>query len=303
MSGLNGILPLYKPKGFTSHDCVMKIRRLYQTKKVGHTGTLDPEVEGVLAICIGEATKIIPFLDDLRKEYIADVYLGKSTTTEDSYGEVVAEKMVERQPTDQEIATVLQNFTGEITQVPPMYSAVRVNGKRLYEYARQNIAVERPKRQITIHEIERLPLPENSEASFRIRVLCSKGTYIRTLCVDIGEQLGYPAHMSFLERVESDSIRISETYTFTEIEESIKMNEQNKLLLPIEHCMKHLPTYEVDEAMCVKVLQGQKFPLDEKKMKESPFAMMHQGKLLAVYGVHPEKQDEVKPVRVFNVRE
>lgn len=297
---MNGILPLYKPKGFTSHDCVMVTRRLFKTKKVGHTGTLDPEVEGVLAICIGEATKIIPFLDGFKKEYVADVYLGKATTTEDSYGEVVAEKVVDRQPTDAEITTVLQGFTGEITQVPPMYSAVKVKGKKLYEYARQNIEVERPKRHITIHEIERLPLPEGTDASFRMRVLCSKGTYIRTLCVDIGEKLGYPAHMSFLERVESDSIKISETYTFTEIEESIKMNEQNTLLLPIERCMSQLPVYEVDDAMRDKVFQGQKFPLDEKKVTSSPFAMMHNGNLLAVYEIHKENAVEIKPVRVFN---
>src|SRR5690625_1002496 len=141
---IHGILPLYKPKGFTSHDCVMKVRKLLNIKKVGHTGTLDPGVEGVLPICIGEATKIIPFLLELKKVYIADVYLGQATTTEDSDGEIVSEKEVVSPPTNEEIDSVLASFQGEITQIPPMYSAVKVKGKKLYEYARANQEIDRP---------------------------------------------------------------------------------------------------------------------------------------------------------------
>ena len=141
---MHGIIPLYKPKGMTSHDCVMKIRRMLQTKKVGHTGTLDPSVEGVLPICVGEATKIISFLLPLHKQYIADVFLGRSTTTEDADGETVEEKTLDSVPTEEEIRQVLASFTGEIIQIPPMYSAIKVNGKKLYEYARENIEIERP---------------------------------------------------------------------------------------------------------------------------------------------------------------
>src|SRR5699024_6622885 len=136
----------------------MKIRKLLKIKKVGHTGTLDPNVEGVLPICIGEATKIIPFLTDLKKVYIADIALGKSTTTEDSDGDTVEEINVTNIPNELEIDQVFQHFTGVIDQTPPIYSAVKVKGKRLYEYARKNMEVERPVRQVTIYKLERLPL-------------------------------------------------------------------------------------------------------------------------------------------------
>src|SRR5690625_4579863 len=142
----------------TSHDCVMKVRKLLHIKKVGHTGTLDPNVEGVLPICIGEATKIIPFLLDLKKVYIAEIILGRTTTTEDSDGETVQEEKVTLPPSDTEINRVLHQYTGKIEQTPPMYSAVKVKGKRLYEYARKNLEVERPVRQIMIYNIERLPI-------------------------------------------------------------------------------------------------------------------------------------------------
>lgn len=140
---MGGILPLWKPKGMTSHDCVMKIRKLYKTKKVGHTGTLDPEVEGVLPICIGQATKIVQFLTDTKKTYVAELKLGSATETEDSYGEIIEEVEVDEIPSQQVIENVLQSFKGEIIQVPPMYSAVKVAGKKLYEYARLNQTVER----------------------------------------------------------------------------------------------------------------------------------------------------------------
>src|SRR5690625_2522556 len=141
---MNGILPLWKPKGLTSHDCVIQVRKLFKTKKVGHTGTLDPEVEGVLPICIGQATKVVPFLTDTKKTYIAELKLGSTTETEDSYGETIKETEVDYFPSDEEINLALQSFHGEVTQIPPMYSAVKVKGKKLYEYARANEKVERP---------------------------------------------------------------------------------------------------------------------------------------------------------------
>src|SRR5690625_1326528 len=158
---MDGIIPLFKPKGMTSHDCVARIRKLIKKKKIGHTGTLDPGVEGVLPICVGEATKIIPFLTPLKKVYIAEVSLGTSTTTEDAEGEIVEEKHVDILPTDLEIDKVLHSFVGEVTQVPPMYSAVKIKGKKLYEYARNNIEIERPKRTITIYELDRLKNEQN----------------------------------------------------------------------------------------------------------------------------------------------
>lgn len=299
---IHGILPLYKPNGFTSHDCVMKVRKLLKIKKIGHTGTLDPNVEGVLPICIGEATKIIPFLLDLKKVYIADVYLGKSTTTEDSDGEVVDKKTVIQPPSDNEISHVLDQFKGEIKQTPPIYSAVKVKGKRLYEYARKGIDVERPERNVTIFDIEKLELPEQKVNNiFRIKVICSKGTYIRTLCVDIGKRLGFPSHMSYLQRVESDSFTIQETITFEEIENKLNENKIDELILPIERGFKHLPSFVVDEHTRTRVLQGQKLPVSEKVPTTSPFKVMYNNKLLAVYEKHKNNEHEIKPIRVFNV--
>ena len=153
---MEGIIPLFKPKGMTSHDCVFKLRKILKTKKVGHTGTLDPDVSGVLPICIGRATKVAEFITDAGKAYEGEVTLGYSTHTEDASGEIVEEKKVDRIITKDEIEKVFHDFTGTITQTPPMFSAVKVNGKRLYEYARQGMIVERPTRTVNIYSIELL---------------------------------------------------------------------------------------------------------------------------------------------------
>lgn len=298
---MNGILPLYKPKGVTSHDCVMKIRKLLKIKKVGHTGTLDPNVEGVLPICVGEATKIIPFLLDLKKVYIADVALGKSTTTEDSDGETMESTEVVHPPSDAEIESVLRQFIGEIEQMPPLYSAVKIKGKRLYEYARENRYVERPKRHVTIYRLERLPLESKSNNRFRIKVSCSKGTYIRTLCVDIGKKLGFPAHMSYLERIESDSFRKSETVTFEQIEAKLDEDKADELLFPIGRGLEHIDSFSVDERTKQKVLHGQKLPGPQEKFRTSVFKVMHKHELLAIYEINRNNQEEIRPVRVFNI--
>src|SRR5699024_475429 len=210
---VDGILPLFKPKGPTSHDCVFKLRKILGQKKVGHTGTLDPEVEGVLPICLGEGTKVIPFLTGHVKEYIADIQLGRSTTTEDALGETVTQTSQFDMPSDTEINRILNMFTGNISQVPPMYSAVKVQGKKLYEYARQGIDIERPVRQIMIHELEQLEI-DVASGLIRGRFVCTRGTYIRTICVDIGKALGIPAHMRTLIRTVSDGISFRETVTF-----------------------------------------------------------------------------------------
>ena len=160
---MNGLLPLWKPAGMTSHDCVAKIRKYLGIKKVGHTGTLDPLVEGMLVLCVGEATKIVPYVTKLKKTYIATCTLGIATTTEDQSGEVVEEKKVHKTPSERDIRSVLENFIGDIIQVPPMYSAVKVHGKRLYEYARENKQVERPKRKVTIYACEYLGMKKNTE--------------------------------------------------------------------------------------------------------------------------------------------
>ncbi len=216
----NGILILHKPRGMTSHDCVMKIRRLFQTKKVGHTGTLDPDVNGVLPICIGKATKVVEYMSGYSKEYSGEVTIGYSTTTEDKSGEQVEVKKVTDRWSKDELLQVLDSFKGTITQIPPMYSAVKINGKKLYEYARAGQTVERPERRVTIHSLQLLSDISYKEdtASFAFNVHCSKGTYVRTLAVDIGQKLGYPAHMSDLVRTASGPYSLQDSITFEELE-------------------------------------------------------------------------------------
>ncbi len=298
---MNGILPLWKPKGLTSHDCVFKLRKILKTRKIGHTGTLDPEVEGVLPICIGGATKIIPYLSDLKKVYVAKLTLGSTTDTEDATGQILNQLDVDVFPEIETIKKTLNNFTGVIKQVPPMYSAVRVKGKRLYEYARENIEVKRPIREVVIHDIELLSLDEQTN-SINLKISCSKGTYIRTLCVDIGAELGYPAHMSNLKRIESDSFIECETFTFSEIEAIVKNEEYQKMILPTSRALDHLDTYLVDEETKRLILFGQKLALPKNKqfIKGIPYKVMYQKELLAIYHIDPENEQQIRALRVFN---
>ncbi|TFJ94701.1 tRNA pseudouridine(55) synthase TruB [Lentibacillus salicampi] len=296
---MNGILPLWKPKGITSHDCVLKTRKLLHLKKIGHTGTLDPDVEGVLPLCIGQATKIVPFLTDTKKTYITEVKLGISTETEDSQGEVVETKHVIHPPSQQKIENVLQLFQGEIMQVPPMYSAVKVNGKKLYEYARMNEHVERPRRTVFIYQLEQLKKNCHHDR-FWLKVVCSKGTYIRTLCVNIGNLLGYPAHMSDLYRMETGAISQEDTSTFSEIEQAVKEERQNELLLPIGNCLRHMPSIDVDKDTRKRVLYGQKLPKPHHTPETEPFLVRFDKQVIAVYKTHPDNDTIMKPVRVFN---
>lgn len=295
---MDGILPLWKPKGMTSHDCVFKIRKLLRTKKVGHTGTLDPDAEGVLPVCVGKATKIVQFLTNTRKTYIAEVTIGTATDTEDAGGKIISRKIVSAPPSEKEIVQVLQMFTGDITQIPPMYSAVKVNGKKLYEYARANEAVKRPERKITIYDINLLG--KLADDRFAIEVICSKGTYIRTLCVDIGARLGYPAHMSNLIRTESGPFSKADTVTFQEIENAVATDEASKFLQPIHKGLSHLDILEVNNVTKKKVLFGQKLEIPVKKLKTDPFVIMHESQVLAIYQMHPEKKQQIKPVTVFS---
>lgn len=297
---MDGILPLWKPKGMTSHDCVSKIRRLFHTKKVGHTGTLDPEVEGVLAICIGHATKIVPYLTAAKKTYIAECKLGIATDTEDAHGAIIEEKKIEHPPSNRDIEDVLTLFQGDITQIPPMYSAVKVKGKKLYEYARADEAVERPSRQVTIYDIQQLPSEHRDPTSFRMKVVCSQGTYIRTLCVDIGKKLGYPAHMSQLTRIEAGSFTKEETVTFAEIEEAVQNDKEHELLYPLLRGLTQLDRFSVDQESKIKVLHGQKLERPRIELKTDPFLILYEDQLLAIYQVHTENPKLIKPVRVFN---
>ena len=301
---MDGILLLNKPKGMTSHDCVFKVRKLVKMKKVGHTGTLDPDVSGVLPICLGRATKIVEYVTAANKTYEGEVKLGFSTTTEDASGEVVDEKGVDRDITKDEVLNVLHSLTGEIIQTPPMYSAVKVNGKRLYEYARQGMVIERPSRKITIHKLELLSdiVHTNHTVSFRFRVTCSKGTYVRTLAVQIGEKLGYPSHMSDLIRVSSGEFKLQQCMTLEELEYLVKDGRIQEHLLSIEDALSHLPKLIINDKVAEKVKNGSVLPVPQELIQiqvGEPIAVLYNGDILAIYQRHPEKPNLIKPIKVL----
>lgn len=210
----NGAIVINKSPGFTSHDVVAKLRGITGQKKIGHTGTLDPDAEGVLIVCLGAATRISDMLMDESKEYEAVMLLGVTTDTQDMSGEVLDERSTKGLSED-EVTRAIKSFIGDISQIPPMYSAIKQNGKKLYELARAGVEVERKPRDITIHDIEiiNMDLPEVT-----IRVSCSKGTYIRTLCNDIGEKLGCGASMKHLTRTKSGSFTIEKSLTLDEVQ-------------------------------------------------------------------------------------
>lgn len=301
---MEGILPLIKPKGMTSHDCVFKLRKILRMKKIGHTGTLDPDVTGVLPICLGRATKVAEYITDAGKSYEGEVTIGFSTTTEDASGEVVERKDVTAPIARNQIMDALQSLTGEITQTPPMFSAVKVNGKRLYEYARQGIEVERPSRKVTIYSIELLDdrkMFEGENITFRFRVACSKGTYIRTLAVMIGSELGYPAHMSELVRIQSASLTLDDCLTFEEIEERVEKGTMAEVLRPMEAALSHLPKFQISDKVAEKVKNGAVLTIpDHLHNTKGPIAVETEaGLVLAIYEHHPRKPGMMKPVKVL----
>lgn len=303
---MEGILPLYKPKGLTSHDCVFRLRKILRMKRIGHTGTLDPEVDGVLPICLGRATKVAEYITDAGKTYVGEVTIGFSTTTEDAGGEIVEENLDRKSYSRDDILTVLAELSGEITQTPPMFSAVKVNGKRLYEYARQGLEVERPSRKVTIYSIELLDDREQFEGDvirFRFQVSCSKGTYIRTLAVMIGEKLGYPAHMSQLTRIQSASFSLADCLTFSEVEELVEKGSIDEVLRPIETALYYLPKYQINDKLGEKVKNGAVLPIPATFLNEKGPIVVEDGDgaALAIYEAHPQKEGLMKPKKVLKI--
>ena len=234
---LCGVILVNKHKGVTSHDIVFKIRRLFGTKKVGHTGTLDPLATGVLPVIVGRAAKAAEYLLSENKKYIAELKLGVTTDTEDITGTILSK--TDTLPTKSEFFDACRQFVGEIQQVPPMYSALKVNGEKLVDLARRGIEIEREARKITIHSLEPEVINE-AEGLYRISVACSKGTYIRTLCKDIGERLGCGATMTELIRTESGTFNINDSYTIAELEE-MDLEKRISLLTPVESLFTEAP--------------------------------------------------------------
>lgn len=227
---IHGILNVYKEKGYTSHDVVAKLRGITGQKKIGHTGTLDPKAEGVLPVCLGKGTKLCELLTDEDKTYEAVLLLGKKTDTQDIWGEVLAERNT-KTLTEEAVTEAVFSFLGEYDQIPPMYSALKVNGRKLYELARRGQVVKRSPRRVKIHDIRLL---EMSLPRVRMSVTCSKGTYIRTLCDDIGEKLGCGGCMEELTRTRAGRFTVSDSRTLDEIRTAFERGRLAELVVPVD---------------------------------------------------------------------
>jgi tRNA pseudouridine55 synthase len=304
MSKLRGILPLLKPAGYTSHDCVNKLRKILHTKRIGHTGTLDPSVTGVLPICIGQATRVVEYIQELPKEYEGILKLGTSTSTEDADGEVIEMKEVTPILSEEQVRQAISHFIGPIEQIPPMYSAVKVGGVRLHQLARQGKEIERKPRAVVIHNIDILSMSlESPFPEVAIRVSCSKGTYIRTLCVDIGKKLGYPAHMKSLKRTKSGPFSLHDCVTFEDVMAAAAEQNASALLKPIDCGLKQFPSYFVLEKQISDVWNGKLLPLESEGWKEGQLIRIYtpDNELLALYRVTKlNEQICGKPEKVFH---
>ena len=249
---MDGIIIINKPKGYTSHDVVNVLRKKLNIKKVGHTGTLDPNATGVLPILVGQATKISKYLVEHDKEYIAELKLGEKSTTGDIGGEIIEEKEVPNL-TENKIKEILQAFLGRQEQVPPIYSSIKINGKKAYEYAREGKQIEIPAREIDIMETELIKLEENI---ITFKVKCSKGTYIRVLCEDIARKLGTVGLMNNLIRTRVDNFSIENSYTLEDLE--------NINLITIEEVFNEYPRIDLSSKKLELFLNGVKLSIDRE---------------------------------------
>lgn len=239
---LNGVINVYKERGYTSHDVVARLRGIFGQRKIGHTGTLDPDAEGVLPVCLGNATRLSELLTDRSKAYRAVLLLGRTTDTQDAGGRMLKERPVH--VSEQTVAEVIKSFIGNYDQIPPMYSALKVNGKKLVDLARRGIEVERKPRAVEIYDIciEAVSLPRVT-----MTVQCSKGTYIRTLCHDIGEKLRCGGCMEQLTRICSGGFCIETAHQLGELEKSVQAGEETRYLIPTDACLSDYPGLTVSK--------------------------------------------------------
>lgn len=291
-----GVINIYKEKGFTSHDVVNIVRKTLGKVKTGHTGTLDPDAEGVLPICVGKATKLADYIAADIKEYKAEITLGIKTTTEDISGDVIEKKDVNA--SEDEVKSAINSFVGEYNQIPPMYSAIKVNGKKLYELAREGKEIERKTRLINIYKIRDIKALDNNKYEFY--VLCSKGTYIRTLCKDIGEKLGCGGCMSNLTRTRSGNFYIENSIKINDFKDIVSQNKLNDVLITVKEVLSNYMTVHIDLKAEKYVLNGNKISLsyiNEKDIKKG-------NKVVAefnnnVVGVYETLEDCIKPITML----
>lgn len=307
---IHGIINVYKEKGYTSFDVVAKLRGILKTRKIGHTGTLDPDAEGVLPVCLGKATKVCDLLTDKNKEYEAVMLLGITTDTQDISGEVSEQKEVT--VTEQEVRETIEGFVGDYMQVPPMYSALKVEGKKLCDLARAGVTVERKARPVQIFSIE---ISDMELPRVKMRVKCSKGTYIRTLCQDIGEKLGCGACMESLLRTRVGGFAIGEALRLSEIEALVKTEsggmppeewkpEQFSFLHAVDSVFLQYERAVVKKEFAKLLYNGNRMRpdmfLDYRKEweKDSIRVYDEEGRFIGIYQFSTERED-YKPVKVF----
>ena len=255
---MDGILIIDKPAGITSHDVVARVRRVLKTKRVGHTGTLDPFATGVMVMLVGKATRLAQFVDKDEKEYEATVQFGWETDTGDRDGVRTAECGLRNEEMTERLVAlewepVLSEFRGSIKQVPPMFSAKKIDGKKLYELARKGVEIVREAAEVTIHKLEILEAPSVDRTTVRLLVSCSAGTYVRTLAEDIGREVGLLAHLTDLRRTRAGQFTIAEAVTLDEFTENGSPQER---LLPVDLAISHLPVFELREDRVPKTLNG-----------------------------------------------
>lgn len=296
----SGVINIYKEAGYTSHDVVAKLRGILKQKKIGHTGTLDPQAQGVLPVCLGKGTKLCDLLADHDKEYEAVLRLGITTDTQDMEGNVLQESSV--QVSEEEVRTCILSFQGEQMQVPPMYSALKVNGKKLYELAREGKVVERKARPVTFHKIEVLwmELPK-----VKIRVQCSKGTYIRTLCNDIGEKLGCGGCMEELLRTRVERFALEDAVKLDEVQKAMEEGTVDSLIFPVDRIFDQYPTAKTTTQGNLLVHNGNRLfseLLQEEPEAESGYVRVYDSEDTFI-GLFEKKTDQLVPVKMFYRKE
>jgi len=281
---INGILLLDKQLGFSSNSSLQKAKRLFNAQKAGHTGSLDPLATGVLPVCFGEATKISTFLLESNKCYQTTAQLRQTTTTGDAEGDILLERVVPELSSEQ-INQVLEQFTGQIEQIPPMYSALKKDGKPLYELARKGETVERKARKITIHELSVL---DRTKDTLTLNVCCSKGTYIRSLVEDIGEALGCGAYVTMLRRTVVSPFEGCEIYSFEQLDALKQADRLESCLLPIDRGLQRWPDVHVSEAHAALFMMGQTLKIDIPDTTDNFRVYSENGDFLGIgYLKHP----------------
>ncbi len=287
---LDGVLLFDKPLELSSNIALQKVRRLFQAEKAGHTGTLDPLATGLLPICFGEATKFSNALLESDKTYRALIQLGQTTTTGDAEGEITSTCAVKLEPA--QVSAALRNFMGQIEQVPPMHSAIKYQGKPLYEYIRKGVTVERKSRSVTIYE---LILEHFAGDELEITVRCSKGTYIRTLAEDIGQCLGCGAHLRGLRRTAIDRFHLEGAHTLAQLE-AMTMPQRDACLMPLDSLLQELPALELDAAQVTRIAQGQRLVI-ETALPGCKVRLYGAGRFI---GVGNLEEQQLAPVRLLS---